>query len=252
MGRSGCLIAVLAALLAGPAAAQTVRGRLLEDRTDRPIVNARLALLDPDGHSLDEALSDSTGRFTLATELPGRYRLRAQAEGYIGATTPAIELQSNTELHVRFLLSPEVVLLAPLEITARSRPLISGMTLAAFAERRAQGLGYAITQEDIEKQNPRAVSDLLRQVPGVRVDRTADGARIRIPGAGQRLQGVCAVKVVIDGTEFRWGSTTIDDIPVHDVWAIEVFRSLSETPVELASPDARCGVIAVWTRRGVR
>jgi hypothetical protein len=69
--------------------------------------------------------------------------------------------------------------------------------------------------------------------------------------ASARL-GPCPVKVMLDGTEFRWGATTIDDIPVHDVWGVEVFRGLADLPIEFAAPDARCGVIAIWTRRGAR
>ncbi|MGD8277580.1 MAG: hypothetical protein PVH00_06115 [Gemmatimonadota bacterium] len=75
---------------------------------------------------------------------------------------------------------------------------------------------------------------------------------IRIPGAGTRFTDYCQVKVILDGLRFRWGSSTIDDSAVDDLEAIEVFGSLAEVPVEFAGPDAHCGGIAVWTRRGAR
>jgi hypothetical protein len=251
MARASLLISFL--LLAGlPALAfgQVVRGHLVEDGTDRPIGDGRLELIDESGRVLDRTTSDSLGLFLLATELPGRYRIRATAEAHIHTTTPAILIEAGMHFDVRVVLSPEVALLAPLEVVARSRPLIEGMTLAAFRERRQRGLGFGITQDQFRNQNPRTVSDLIRQLPGIRVNPGHGSSSLQM--AGSRRLGPCPVKVILDGTEFRWGATTIDDIPVHDVWGVEVFRGLADMPIEFAAPDARCGVIAIWTRRGAR
>jgi outer membrane cobalamin receptor len=87
-------------------------------------------------------------------------------------------------------------------------------------------------------------------VPGVRVHWEFGGSRVSIPGAATQIGGGCEVKVFLDGLEFTWGSSTLDDIPTFDIEAIEVFRSLADLPPELAGSDARCGVVAVWTRRG--
>jgi hypothetical protein len=35
-----------------------------------------------------------------------------------------------------------------------------------------------------------------------------------------------------------------------DVWAMEVFRGAAEVPPEFSGPNAGCGVIVLWTRRG--
>ncbi|MCI0433676.1 MAG: TonB-dependent receptor [Gemmatimonadetes bacterium] len=245
------LVLVLLGMSTWPVSGQVVRGRLLASADHLPISAGRVELLDDRGQVVSGTLADSSGAFMVAAELAGRYRLRGTATGYVTATTPAVILDANDHIVVRFVLSPAVVLLAPLEITARSRPLISGMTLAGYHERRDKGLGFAITQERIKRQNPRMVSDLLRQVPGVRVEWAFGGSAISIPATGNARFGPCPVKVLVDGMEFRWGSTTVDDVPVHDVWAIEVFRNLSELPVEMAGSDARCGVVAIWTHRGL-
>jgi hypothetical protein len=43
----------------------------------------------------------------------------------------------------------------------------------------------------------------------------------------------------------------IDDlVSPHDVFAMEVYRSPAEVPSEFHGPNAGCGVIVLWTRRG--
>ena len=43
----------------------------------------------------------------------------------------------------------------------------------------------------------------------------------------------------------------IDDMVLpSSVEGIEIYRGLSTVPPEFLNPDAECGVIAIWTRRG--
>jgi hypothetical protein len=59
--------------------------------------------------------------------------------------------------------------------------------------------------------------------------------------------GPCFPIVYLDG--YRTGGASIDDLVFpSDVEGVEVYKGLSEYPGQFASPDARCGVIAVWTR----
>jgi hypothetical protein len=44
---------------------------------------------------------------------------------------------------------------------------------------------------------------------------------------------------------------TIDDVVTPNVTeGIEVYRGVATVPPEILSPDAMCGVVAIWTRRG--
>lgn len=238
-------------LFAASAEAQIVLGQVVEDGTDNPVATASVSLLDNRNNVIRQAVADSTGHFFLKASEAGHYRLRVSAIGYETVLTPGLDVDFAEQYQVRVVLSPDAVLLAPLEVVARSRPLLAGMTLQGYQERREKGLGFAITAEDIEQRHGRAVTDMLRMVPGVRVEWTFGGSRVSIPSAATRLgQRSCDVKVFLDGLEFAWGASTLDDIPTYDIHAIEVFRSLAELPPELAGPDAQCGVIAVWTKRG--
>jgi len=240
-----------ATFLVATAEAQVVLGHIVEDGTDHPIATASVELLDTRNNVIARTVSDSAGHFLLRASEGGRYKLKTIALGYETVTTPAIDVQFAEQFQVRIVMSADAVLLAPLEIRARSRPLLSGMTLQGYQERREKGLGFALTAEDIEQRHGRSVTEMLRMVPGVRVEWAFGGSRVSIPSAATRLGSrTCDIKVFLDGLEFAWGASTLDDIPTYDVYAIEVFRSLAELPPELAGPDSECGVIAVWTKRG--
>ena len=250
MTRSTITIFLVALGLAADVSGQVIRGRVVEDGPHRPISHADVALLNDRGRAIRSTQADSLGEFSFETP-SGAYAFVVSAPGFMTAATPAVELGAGEELQVRIVLSPNAILLAPLEVTARSRPLISGLLMQAYHERRAKNQGFAITREQIDERQPRRVTDLLHMVPGVNVIFRFGGSAIEIPGSGRRFLPTCEVKVVVDGNLFRWGGTTIDDIPVDDIEAIEVFRNLAEIPPEFAGPDAVCGVVAVWTKRGL-
>lgn len=242
---------LISSVLAGSAGGQVIRGSIIQDGLERPIPFADVILLDTRNQVLRSSQADSLGQFVFEIP-PGTYKFRAAAMGFMGATSPPISIDTQEELDIRIVLSADAILLAPLEITARSRPLISGLTLQGYNERRERNLGFAITREQIEERNPRRTTDLLHMAPGVHVVFRFGGSAVQIRGTGVRFRQDCETKVILDGLIFRWGATTLDDIPVDDIHAIEVFRNLAEIPAEYGGPDAACGVIAIWTRRGIR
>lgn len=61
------------------ARAQTIRGTLLQERTQLPVTNAEVMLANG---SDKYVYSDSSGQYVLAVPAPGRYRLLIKAEGY--------------------------------------------------------------------------------------------------------------------------------------------------------------------------
>jgi hypothetical protein len=251
--QTGLILTTLALLAsARPIAAQSIVGHVIADVTDEPVVAATVQLLDSYRNVRMVVTTDTSGRFVLRPRSAGSYHLRVQSIGYKSTTTPAVAVDFADELLVRIVLSPDVVLLAPLEIHARSRPLLREMTMQGFEERRQLGLGVAITRETIERRQASAVTDLLRMVPSVRVVQRENGSSdVVIPGAARQIfGGQCRVQIYLDGRKYRWDATALDLISTWDVEAIEVFRSLAELPAEMADPEARCGAIAVWTRRG--
>ena len=120
------LVAVMALVTwaAEPSVAQVaIAGRVLDDDSGRPLVGARVLLLNRYQKVVDYSVTDDTGHFAFKPRHGSRMRLEARAVGYRPTVTPVLWMVGDREfasLEVR--LAPNVVLLAPVEIVAMSLP----------------------------------------------------------------------------------------------------------------------------------
>jgi TonB family protein len=143
------------------------------------------------------------------------------------------------------------------EVAVRMRPTPQQMTpvvveggaarptgrLRGFNERRAQGLGHYFTAADIERRHPMLVTDLLRTLPGVRVNRQTGQSVISF--REQRCQPL----VWIDGAPATAGPLDPDMFTPGSLAGIEVYMGVATIPAELTWMNGKssCGVIALWT-----
>lgn len=250
---------LLAICTATPARAQVVLdGHVSDDVTGQRLTGAQVLLLDRYSHTVGFTVTDDSGYFQFSRSQNGWYRFEVKAIGYQKALTPMLRwLADHSYAEVEVRLAPHSVLLAPLEVVALS-PASSSPVLENAAQRRTQGFGTQITREDIERRHPATVTDMLIEVPGVYAARRGTGASGRSIYMGRSLYGPgggpCPVQIFLDGRlatrNAPGGDVMIDDIvsPL-DVEAIEIFKGLSSIPPEFLTPDARCGVIAIWTKR---
>jgi hypothetical protein len=129
-----------------------------------------------------------------------------------------------------------------------------------FETRRTVGRGYLIDRHEIDRVNPRATTELLRRVPGLRVE--ARGSQVRIRS---RRAGDCEMLLYLDGAPVfnemtplmsrgtRMSRPTevpsvIDRIPPDMIEAVEVYVGPSETPPQYSRGGGNCGAILIWTR----
>jgi hypothetical protein len=249
----------VAAAVVRPAAAQLILdGQVVDDVTRQPLAGARVWLLNRHNRVSDYAAADETGRFRFERSGTGWYRLEVRAVGYQSAVTTPLWMLERSIAGIEVRLSPNAVLLAPVEVVALS-PLGPSPVLENMMHRRTRGFGHQITRQDIEARRPGTITDMLMEVPGVYASRTGGGRGVRQIYMGRALLGPgggeCPVQVFLDGVQVsrdpRGGDTPIDDLvnPL-DVEAIEVFRGLGSIPPEFLTPEARCGVVAIWARRG--
>src|SRR5687768_9842988 len=161
--RSATLLAAFA-LSAQPAIAQTrIVGRVLENNSGMPVVNARVEVFDINWRRRAYLTTDSAGMFTTELRAPGGYRMRANRLGYQPNATPLVWTNSHSYMQIEVRLDRRVVLLAPIEVVAATRRLPSPV-LENFRARQRGGFGIYITRAEIERRRPSTVTDLLATV----------------------------------------------------------------------------------------
>lgn len=219
-----------------PAPTGRIVGQVVDRETRVPISGARVAVLG----TARRATSDDQGRFIDDSLAAGRYVLQAKAIGY-SVGSRVVELRDGDTHEALFELDRLAEVLDT--VVVRRSQTFAEARLRAFERRRASGRGYFITAAQIEEQRPRDLSDLLRNVPGVRLTcRGAARCTVRMARAPQE----CRPDFVVDG--FPATNSTSVEMSLVGVIGIEVYRTLSETPMEFLRADNTCGTIVIWTR----
>jgi hypothetical protein len=260
----------------GLSAQTTLRGTVMDDSLSRPIPRATVTLLNPRGGALRRTLTNDAGVFWFPISETGSYTLRAEHIGYRSADTPTLQVATygvrrNDTLEVAIRLREEAILLAPLEVvvTQRRSPVLDG-----FYHRLRRGFGEYITRDDVERRGALTVTDLLVTVPGIRQlsSGRGSGRTLTMARALAQSTGSCPIQFYVDGMLMNRSSPgimislqdessgilfpeddddfTIDDVvSAADIEGVEIYKGLAGVPAEFLNGQARCGVIAIWTRR---
>ena len=148
-----------------------------------------------------------------------------------------LEGNPSTTLPTSLISAAEVVVVSASRVPVPVTTIGSGTTV--------------ITRAEIERRNPRFVSDLLRDVPGVAVTRNGGAGsqtQVRVRGAEGNH-----VLVLIDGVEANDFSQADEfdfaHLTVSDIERIEVVRGPQSS---LWGSDALAGVINIITRAAAR
>lgn len=242
-----------------------IHGRVVDNQTEDPIPGATVFLSDSYGVQLARRVTDDDGAFTFEVRHRAAARLRSARIGYREATTPLLQFDGRHFFSVVIRLDVDAVLLAPLEIVARSAPRRSAV-FSDFDFRVRRGMGSYVTRDEIQRLQPSFVTDLLARFPGVHLEGSGRGSQ-RIVSMGRASLGPggggCPVQIFLDGNLVnpRSGAAVqagqfdanvyIDELVVPSVVeGIEVYRGTSTIPADFMNPNSRCGVVAIWTRRG--
>jgi hypothetical protein len=231
--------------VAAPLEAQSIRGQLLDDATEAPIVGATVSLLDARENAVRRVITDAAGWFSIADPLSGRYLLRAERIGYATVTSPPLDLVRGDTVVVELRTGVEAVPLAPLTVTESSRRLLRNRAMDGFYERQRRGWGHFIGPNEIERLRPWSATSVLHAAAGVRVHYGRTG------GIGITMRGArglpCGPTLFLDGSPLPFGDLDAW-VPGTAVRAVEVYSRALYVPAEFATvmnPD--CGVIVIWT-----
>jgi hypothetical protein len=189
----------------------------------------------------------SDGRFELANLPSGPVEVIVRRLGFSPAKI-ALELTTGEVRDIRVLLSPVVMMMDSIEVTAPG-PVIE-VSYGGFETRRSRGFGTFITREEIEKKRARVPSDLFRTVSGVKLIRDSGTPTVVSNRLGSMI---CPLRVFIDGANYPLYGQSLDAlVQVGDIGAIEVYAGGATVPPQFGGRESTCGVIAIWTRHGQR
>ena len=250
------------ALSASRADAQHVQGLVLYSTNDGPVAFATVRLVDGRGRVLKTTSSGPDGRFSLPVGTGGEYWVHVEHLTALSMVDGPLTLEPTANTWVLFRVAPQPIALEGMSVEVEGRPL--PLERVGFLRRRESSSGYFIGPDQVKARHPLRASDLLRSVPGVQyvaANGLAGFSGYPLMTWTERNRfdpRPCFPRVYLDGVVVEAGGASsipqegFDQIvPVHDVVAMEVYRSPAELPAQFAGLTA-CGVILVWTVRGGR
>ena len=230
--------------------ASVENGRLLGTVTDAlsnaPVTAAAVSLR---GRS-QEVQTNRQGGFILSEVPVGVYELSVRHLGY-APLRHMVNVARGATTDVQIGLVPAPLEMEPLVATAvRLRRL----EIKGFYERKRWGellgLGAFYTVADIERRNPRIISDMIMEETSIqRVcglgSRTCKLYTTRVAtGFGSR----CLMKIYLDGIVIsEEGEADMWVSPV-EIGGVEVYKGAASLPAEFTGPGSQCGVVAIWTK----
>ncbi|MBL0939926.1 MAG: carboxypeptidase regulatory-like domain-containing protein [Gemmatimonadaceae bacterium] len=199
-------------------------------------------------------VTGENGRFRMMQVPPGQYLLVVRRIGY-APTSGIIDVPARDTLRLSYTLTRSTYALD----TVRTQARRVTMRMLDFENRRRQGVGQFITQEEIERRGSVQTSDFLRYMRGVQVSTNTTqafgGTQVysRREGGGldaNSQQQYCAMQVVLDGIILpRYFNLELLP-PPKQIAGIEVYSGAATIPPQFGGASRSCGVVAVWTRDG--
>jgi hypothetical protein len=232
----------------GKAPMSAFAGFVVADSTHAPIANAQVAIAGRFG------FSNEKGEVRIREIPAGPQSTTVRRLGYAPLDTTLVFVADET-LRRTFELTP-ITILDSVLVTARTRDV--GME--DFEQHRKLGLGKFITRADLEKNNGRQLSDIVRQTtPSLIPVRMVDGKAYVM----NRRRG-CYSAVFLDGTLMYKGNSDklhpdgldgmnprfdINSLGVSDIEAVEMFNGPGQLPAQYMGLNTDCGIVVIHTRR---
>lgn len=241
------LAAALMILLADGLMAQTLRGRITDGRTQQPITDVVVSLLDADANVLTQAESGPSGGFVLDAPGPGEYFVRAEKLSYTTITDGIFVFESEAgEMSIALFMLPAPTELQGIDVRIEQEQQRRRLRAAGFYERAAMGFGRFIGPDEMERRPVFNFADLLRGIPGVQFNNET----ITFQNLTSLNGGRCSPNIFIDGARVfqDFGITTL--IQPEDVEGVEVYRGPAQTPLEWGGLNGSCGALLIWTKAG--
>ncbi len=220
------------------------------DTSLRPVAMAEVSILRTD----IRLQTNGAGRFRFVDVPAGQYLLIVRRIGF-RPISAIIEVARADTVRLSYTMEPVAQALDKVVITEERRSL----RMLEFEERRRQGQGFFITQEQIERRNLPVSADYLRMAPSVALAPSPNASGISDLVAISKREGgsifgegagACAMQIVVDGVPMP-PRFPLEMLPnPRDIAGIEVYSGPATVPAQFSGLDRRCGMIIFWTKDG--
>ncbi len=224
----------------GPRYLARASGRVLS-AGGMAVGGARVGLM---GFSM-ATVTRGSGEFFLDSLPSGTQSLVVRKIGFRPIEYP-VELSALSPARVTVMIGGAVTELAPVEIISARE---DGLQKVGFTERKRGGLGGTFLDTDlIERRDASHFTDLLRTVPGIRVESGSNNNLQLVATRGATGAGSC-VTVFVDGAPWRQlEANDLDSfLQPNEVAAIEVYGGTVK-PAEFTTGGQDCAAVVVWTK----
>ena len=194
------------------------------------------------------ALTNENGEFSMRNLPSGSHVLLARHLGF-GAETIPVDLSTREPKRVTLKLPKFVAVLDPVLVTSRR---VAGLDKIGFNKRKQSGTGFYLGPEQIQKLHPNSLTDILRTIPGLRVNYGPQGEEVSSSRGVTSLQGGSGcVQYYVDDSP--WQSMSPGDVNNfvngNEVVGVEVYSGPG-TPPQYQRGD--CTTIVLWTKFKIR
>ncbi len=242
---------LLLALAAAPLAAQSVKGRVVDEKTRQAIASATVTLRAASGEVVAHDLSDRGGYFKLSAHAAGDYTIVVEPLGYAPAQR-AVSLSPHQELVVpAFVLAAQAI---PLDsISARGERAPDQRAAVGFT--RSSMVLAAGRMAMLERQGATLMT-AIRELSGVRIREfmTAGGQKVTCVEALLRFRSITGderycepVVFVVDGVQIGSSDYLLRNMNLTDYESVE-FLPPAEAGQRYGLEASSHGAVVLWTR----
>jgi hypothetical protein len=222
--------------------------QVIDDATDAPLPEVRVSII---GEALEGA-TDEKGRCVVLARKAGKLPVLLRRLGYSPASV-MVDVSATDTTRLTVAMSSSVHTLGT--VAVRDTMNRSSSMLSGFHHRLSLPNGSAkfITRETIDGQRPLQTLDLFRSIPSIELVNIG-GTRVPASKRGVRIGSApCPIQIGVDGS-LKAAGFDANVIPVSEIYGIEVYPGPATIPREFASirSESGCGLIMIWTRRGLK
>lgn len=242
-GLSAAIFTLAAAFLAMPLSAQST-GQIsgtVTDSAGAPIYSAQVSF----SGLPYQAITDDRGAFFLSHVPLGTGTLTARRLGFAPLSVTVSVADANIPVKGVTLKLAHLPTFLQAVLVEAKRVNYTGRLAGYHRRLEKRNGGYFITRDQIDRENPRSLAQLLQHVPAI------SGTRMRGGGSGVRMRGRnCAPLVWLDATPMPAKELDLDAVSPQTIQGIELYLGSTTAPARfILNRDASsCGTIVLWSR----